>query len=129
MVFAGSLNILLHILIRTVSVRKIPLKSPSSASVASNALSFLNPFQNITQENVSLSLACDLNQIQIPVLTFQCILNFCSPAFFQCNLKPKFNYENKNDKKFKVVLRRDLFCRFQNSFFRIQHVIARIISL
>ena len=25
---------------------------------------------------------------------------------FQCNSKPKLNYENKNDKKFKVVLRR-----------------------
>ena len=113
MVFAGKF--LFYIRIRTVSVRKISLKSPSRTSVASNALSFLNPFQNITRKNVSLSLACYLNQIQIPVLAFQSVLNFCSPAFFQCNLKPKLNYENKKDKKFKVVLRR-LFCRFQNLF-------------
>ena len=53
----SPLNILLYIRIRTVSVRKIPLKSPSSASAASNALSFLNPFQNITRKNVSLSLS------------------------------------------------------------------------
>ena len=119
-----QVNILLYIRIRTVSVRKIPLKSPSSTSTASNALSFLNPFQNITRENVSLLLACYLNQIQIPVLTFQCILNFCSPALFQCNLKPKLNYQNKNDKKFKIVLGR-LFCRFQNSLFQL--VISLII--
>ena len=34
---------------------------------------------------------------------------------FQCNLKPKPNYENKDDKKFKVVfVFRRLFCSFQN---------------
>ena len=43
------------------------------------------------------------------------LVEFC---VFQCNLKPKLNYENKDDRKFKVVLRR-LFCRFQNSFFRL----------
>ena len=43
------------------------------------------------------------------------LVEFC---VFKCKLKPKLNYENKDDRKFKVVLRR-LFCRFQNSFFRI----------
>ena len=41
------------------------------------------------------------------------LVDFCG---IECNLKPKLNYENKDDKKFKVVLRR-LFCRFKNSFF------------
>ena len=46
MAFAGKILviILLHIRMRTVSVRKIPY-----------ALSFFIPFQNITQENICLT--------------------------------------------------------------------------
>ena len=35
---------------------------------------------------------------------------------FQCDSKPKFNYENKDDKKFKVVLRR-LFLQISKLIF------------
>ena len=35
---------------------------------------------------------------------------------FQCNSKPKLNYENKDDKKFEVVLRR-VFGDFKINFF------------